>query len=94
MSNGYWMLVLHSHLPFVKHPEYSYFLEEHWFYEAISETYIPMLQYMKRMEDEGINFRFAVSVTPPPLAEMMSDGMLMAGTRSIWKRCWSWQRKR
>jgi len=76
MSNGYWMLVLHSHLPFVKHPEYSFFLEEHWFYEAISETYIPMLQYMKRMEDEGIRFRIAVSVTPP-LAEMMSDQMLM-----------------
>jgi 1,4-alpha-glucan branching enzyme len=77
MSNGYWMLVLHSHLPFVKHPEYSYFLEEHWFYEAISETYIPLLQYMKKMEDEGIQFRFAVSVTPP-LAEMMSDSMLMS----------------
>jgi len=76
MSNGYWMLVLHSHLPFVKHPEYEYFLEEHWFYEAISETYLPLLRYMKQMEDEGINFRFAVSVTPP-LAEMMSDQMLM-----------------
>lgn len=76
MTTGYWMLVLHSHLPFVKHPEYEYFLEEHWFYEAISETYIPMLQYMKKMEDEGIDFRFAVSVTPP-LAEMMSDNMLM-----------------
>jgi len=76
MTSGYWMLVLHSHLPFVKHPEYEYFLEEHWFYEAISETYIPMLQYMKKMDYEGINFRFAVSVTPP-LAEMMSDSMLM-----------------
>jgi 1,4-alpha-glucan branching enzyme len=77
MSNGYWMLVLHSHLPFVKHPEYEYFLEEHWFYEAISETYLPLLQYMKKMEDEGVHFRFAMSVTPP-LAEMMSDGLLMS----------------
>jgi len=76
MKQGYWLLTLHSHLPFVKHPEYEYFLEEHWFYEAISETYLPMLMYMKQMEDEGINFRFAVSVTPP-LSEMMSDSMLM-----------------
>lgn len=76
MPRGYWMLVLHSHLPFVKHPEYSYFLEEQWFYEAISETYLPILQYMKKMEDEGVHFRFAVSVTPP-LAEMMCDPLLM-----------------
>jgi len=76
MADGYWMLVLHSHLPFVKHPEYEYFLEEHWFYEAVSETYLPTLRYMKQMEDEGVNFRFATSVTPP-LAEMMSDQMLM-----------------
>jgi 1,4-alpha-glucan branching enzyme len=76
MKSGYWMLVLHSHLPFVKHPEYEYFLEEHWFYEAISETYLPILMYMKKMEDENIRFRFAVSVTPP-LAEMMNDKMLM-----------------
>lgn len=74
---GYWMLVLHSHLPFVKHPEYEYFLEEYWFYEAISETYLPILKYMKQMEDEGIHFRLAVSVTPP-LVEMMSDGLLMS----------------
>lgn len=73
---GYWMLVLHSHLPFVKHPEYEYFLEEHWFYEAVTETYLPLLSYMKKMEDEGVHFRYAVSVTPP-LAEMMSDAMLM-----------------
>jgi len=39
---GYWMPVLHSHLPFVKHPEYEYFLEEHWLFEAITETYIPL----------------------------------------------------
>ena len=34
MKQGYWMLVLHAHLPFVKHPDYDYFLEENWLFEA------------------------------------------------------------
>ena len=38
---GYLALVLHAHLPFVRHPEENYFLEENWLFEAITETYIP-----------------------------------------------------
>ncbi len=75
MITGYWMPVLHSHLPFVKHPQYDYFLEEHWLFEAISETYIPLLMKFKKMEDESIDFRLTISVTPP-LAEMLSDRYL------------------
>jgi 1,4-alpha-glucan branching enzyme len=73
---GYWMLTLHSHLPFVKHPEYEYFLEEHWLYEAISETYIPLLMNLKKLEEENIYFKLTVSLTPP-LCEMLSDKLLM-----------------
>ena len=40
---GYVALHLHAHLPFVRHPEYDEFLEEDWLYEAISETYLPLL---------------------------------------------------
>lgn len=72
MQKGYWIPVLHSHLPFVKHPEHDYFLEEHWLFEAISECYIPLLMQMKRLEEEGSDFRLTVSVTPP-LAEMLDD---------------------
>ncbi len=72
---GYWIPVLHSHLPFVKHPEYDYFLEEHWLFEAISETYIPLLMKMKEMVDGKIDFRLTVSITPP-LLEMLSDEYL------------------
>ena len=28
--NGYLSLVLHAHLPYVRHPEYEEFLEEDW----------------------------------------------------------------
>ena len=53
---GYWIPVLHSHLPFVKHPEHDYFLEEHWLFEAISETYIPLLMRFRQLESEGVDF--------------------------------------
>ena len=35
MALGYVALVLHAHLPFVRHPESDYVLEEEWLYEAI-----------------------------------------------------------
>ncbi len=73
---GYWIPVLHSHLPFVKHPDYDYFLEEHWLFEAISECYIPILMRLKQLEEEGVDYRLTTSVTPP-LAEMLDDSHLM-----------------
>ncbi|MBD3789445.1 MAG: DUF1957 domain-containing protein [Campylobacterales bacterium] len=76
MISGYWIPVLHSHLPFVKHPQHDYFLEEHWLFEAITECYIPLLRNCQRLYEEGIDFRFTTSVTPP-LAEMLADRNLM-----------------
>jgi 1,4-alpha-glucan branching enzyme len=76
MTQGYWIPVLHSHLPFVKHPEYEYFLEEQWLFEAIDECYIPLLKNLKKLVDEDIDFRLTTSVTPP-LAEMLKDELLM-----------------
>ena len=45
---GYLSLVLHAHLPFVRHPEHEAFLEESWLFEAITEAYIPLLQVLER----------------------------------------------
>ena len=52
MPLGYLNLVLHAHLPFVRHPEYEDFLEEDWLYEAITETYIPLLEVFDSLERE------------------------------------------
>ncbi|MGM0518485.1 MAG: glycoside hydrolase family 57 protein [Campylobacterota bacterium] len=76
MIKGYWVPVLHSHLPFVKHPKYDYFLEEHWLFEAITECYIPLLSRLKQLESENIDFRLTISITPP-LAQMLDDEHLM-----------------
>src|SRR5436305_6900668 len=75
MPLGYLCLVLHAHLPFVRHPEYDDFLEEDWLYEAITETYIPLLDVFERLERDGADWRLTMSVTPT-LAAMLSDPLL------------------
>src|SRR5262249_8262241 len=75
MPLGYLCLVLHAHLPFVRHPEYDDFLEEDWLYEAITETYIPLLDMMDGLERDGVDWRVTMSVTPT-LAAMLADPLL------------------
>jgi 1,4-alpha-glucan branching enzyme len=75
MPLGYLCLVLHAHLPFVRHPEYEDFLEEDWLYEAITETYIPLLDVFDSLERDGVDWRMTMSITPT-LAAMLSDPLL------------------
>ncbi len=75
MSIGYLALVLHAHLPFVRHPESDYVLEEEWLYEAITETYIPLLQVFEGLKRDGIDFKITMSMTPP-LVSMLLDPLL------------------
>ncbi|MFH1245164.1 MAG: 1,4-alpha-glucan branching protein domain-containing protein [Candidatus Omnitrophota bacterium] len=75
MAKGYLSFVLHTHLPFVRHPEEEYFLEENWFFEAVTETYIPLVNIFDRLISEGIHFRLTMSLTPP-LVSMMQDELL------------------
>src|SRR5262245_55997298 len=75
MPVGYLSLVLHAHLPFVRHPEYDDCLEEDWLFEAISETYIPLLEMMEGLERDGIDWRLTMSVSPT-LAAMLADPLL------------------
>ncbi len=75
MPVGYLCLTLHAHLPFVRHPEFDDFLEEDWLYEAITETYIPLLEMMDGLDRDGVDWRLTLSVTPT-LAAMLSDPLL------------------
>lgn len=72
---GYVSFVLHAHLPFVYHPESEDYLEEQWLFEAISETYIPLLQNFKKLEEEKVDFRITMSLTPP-LLSMLDNELL------------------
>lgn len=75
MPVGYFSLVLHAHLPFVRHPEYPEFLEEDWLYEAITEVYLPLIFIFQNLHDAGTKPRAAINVSPP-LCEMLSDELL------------------
>src|SRR5436853_7231336 len=75
MRSGYLALILHAHLPFVRHPEHEHYLEEDWLFEAITETYIPLLRMMQRLVNDGVPFKFAMSITPT-LCAMLQDELL------------------
>src|SRR5690349_6147475 len=72
---GHFALILHAHLPFVRHPVHEHFLEEEWFFEAITETYVPLLRMMQRLTDDGVPFKLTMSVTPT-LCAMFQDSLL------------------
>src|SRR3984957_5991832 len=75
MPHGYLALVLHAHLPFVRHPEHARHLEERWLYEALVECYLPLLDAFDRLADDGVPFALTMSITPP-LAAMLKDDLL------------------
>ncbi|HEX8887643.1 MAG TPA: 1,4-alpha-glucan branching protein domain-containing protein [Pyrinomonadaceae bacterium] len=75
MPTGYFSLILHAHLPFVRHPEYPEFLEEDWLYEAITEVYLPLIFAFSNLRESGARPRLAMNVSPP-LCEMLSDSLL------------------
>jgi len=72
---GYVALILHAHLPFVRHPEHEHFLEEDWFFEAVTESYIPLLRLMQRLRDDDVPFKLTMSLTPT-LCAMLQDQLL------------------
>src|SRR6266403_6221532 len=73
--SGHLALILHAHLPFVRHPEHEHFLEEDWLFEAITETYIPLLQMMQRLVNDSVPFKLTMSLTPT-LCAMLQDQLL------------------
>jgi 1,4-alpha-glucan branching enzyme len=72
---GFLAIVLHAHLPFVRHPESDYMMEENWLYEALTETYLPLLAFFQNLEQDRVPFRMTMSLTPT-LCSMLSDNLL------------------
>ncbi|MCX7935068.1 MAG: DUF1957 domain-containing protein, partial [Planctomycetota bacterium] len=75
MPKGYLALVLHAHLPYVRHPEHENFLEERWFFEAMTECYIPLLRMLEGLEDDGVDYGLLISLSPT-LVTMFEDDLL------------------
>ena len=68
-------IVLHAHLPFVRHAEHERFLEESWLYEATIESYLPLLEVFEGWRRDGIPARVAL-VLSPTLCVMLEDSLL------------------
>ena len=77
MQTGHLAFLLHAHLPFVRHPKYEDFLEEEWLFEAIAETYLPLLRVFLRLAEEEIPFRVTMTLTPT-LCAMLRDPLLQS----------------
>ena len=98
-DQGFIALVLHSHLPFVRHPEHEEFLEEQWFFEALTETYLPLVERYQRLANDQVPLRITMSFTPTLLA-MLSDFLLQTryvrhleklielSEKEIWRTRW------
>jgi 1,4-alpha-glucan branching enzyme len=72
---GYFSILLHAHLPFVRHPEHEKFLEESWLFEAITETYLPLLQIINGWQRDGLEPRLTLTLSPT-LCAMLRDPLL------------------
>ena len=72
---GYLSIVLHAHLPYVRHPEHEHFFEETWLFEAITECYVPLIDMLDRLLGDNVTFRLTLSISPTLMA-MLSDELL------------------
>lgn len=73
MEKGYLNLVLHAHLPFVYAPDENHHLEERWFFEAMTESYLPLLIILERLKEENVPYALTLS---PTLLAMLNHPVL------------------
>lgn len=71
------ILVLHAHLPFVRHPEHERCLEETWFFEALVGCYLRLVPILRKLDEDGIGGRIVLSLSPTLIA-MLKDRLLNA----------------
>ncbi len=76
ISSGHLVIFLHAHLPYVRHPGEENVLAEDWLYEAITETYIPLLALAEGWLRDDVRARLTLSLSPPRL-EMLRDELLI-----------------
>jgi 1,4-alpha-glucan branching enzyme len=75
MPIGYLTFVLHSHLPYIREAGRWPHGEE-MLYEAISETYLPLLNALYSLRADEIPFRLTMSLTPIMAEQLADDDVL------------------
>lgn len=72
---GAFTFVLHSHLPYARLAGRWPHGEE-WIHEATSETYLPLLQTLYDLKEEGIPYKLTIGITPI-LGEQLADPLVL-----------------
>jgi len=69
LTDKYFSLVLHSHIPYVlDHGSWPHGMD--WLYEAAAETYLPLLDAFESLAAEGIPPKVNISFTPVLMAQL------------------------
>lgn len=74
-AKGILSIILHAHLPYIRHLEREKTLEELWLFEAITESYLPLLMMLERLAADNVPCRLTISITPT-LGSMLQDHLL------------------
>ncbi|MCC6803888.1 MAG: DUF1957 domain-containing protein [Anaerolineae bacterium] len=75
---GAFTFVIHAHQPYLRvagRLTTGHHAEE-WLHDAITETYIPLLETLYDLSEAGIDYRFAVGLSPT-LAEQLADPLIL-----------------
>jgi len=92
MAAGALALVLHAHLPYVRSREPGS-LEEDWFFQALVESYLPLLGMLERSRQrKGVNPRLSMGLSPTLLSLLTDPVLLERFSPWVEQRCQLLQR--
>lgn len=74
---GYFALVIHTHMPYVR-KNGVFPMGEDWLYQAISNSYIPLLGVLSQLDHEGLTSSLGLTLTPV-LCEQLADPHIQEG---------------
>jgi 1,4-alpha-glucan branching enzyme len=75
LSKGSLVLILEAHQPFIRGADTIGGVDNEWFFTALSETYLPLLQLFSDLESEGVPFYLSMVISPT-LCAMLADPVL------------------
>ena len=84
-DEGTFCLVLHSHLPWLPHHG-TWPVGEEWLYQALAHSYLPVVDLVRRLGEEGRRDVLTLGVTPV-LAAQLDDPYVLRGVHD-WLGNW------
>jgi 1,4-alpha-glucan branching enzyme len=73
--SGYLGFLLHAHLPFVRNTAPEFCLEEKWLFEALTESYLPLLLGWEQLAREQVAFHLTLSLSPTLISMLVDEAL-------------------